>query len=517
MSARPLVVLAAAAAVLTGAAAAPKTAWFGVAAPPGLIAPPELAIIGRGVAAPKAAVAAGEAHDPEFAGARIQRDLRTVVGFSDAMQATGVQFWGRISGYPSQTATANWVAGQLKSAGVRDVEVQTFDAASTFWRPKSWEVRILADPAFGAGSRDIILQSAVPTSGSTIPTPLTAQLVYAGEAGDPVRVDVRGKIAIEHSRPTTGAYSDRSKIVQSAQALEAAGAVAVFNWVEQSGNMHVFDFAARGKPSFNLGGADGAFLKAVLEKAGTKPVTAKLTLDSDMATGLKAQNVIGLVPGKSPEAIVVNAHLDSWFDGAGDNGDGVAVLLALARHYGKPANKPARTLIFVGSAGHHSPGMNGATNLVRMDRPLLNTALLVLNLEHVAQYQVRTDPWRVDPTEEPKMMGVSNMAPFLVDTIKTGAGRYGYTFNPEITNSVPGDLGGYAALNVARVQGIHSGPLYHTSGDEVGTISVEGLERAANFYRYFIDAVANAPAGMINPPAPAVAAAPTRGGAGLGR
>ena len=30
----------------------------------------------------------------------------------------------------------------------------------------------------------------------------------------------------------------------------------------------------------------------------------------------------------SDEVIVLNAHVDGWFDGAGDNGDGLAVLVA---------------------------------------------------------------------------------------------------------------------------------------------------------------------------------------------
>ena len=248
---------------------------------------------------------------------------RKVTQFADEMERTS-QFWGRISGYPSETRTAEWFAGELRKAGVRDVEVQTVDGTTPFWRPRTWEVRVLADPAYGAGSQDVVLASAMPTAGSSIPAPMTAPLVYAGEAGDPVRVDVRGKIAIQHSRPTTGAYSDRTKIRTSQQALQEAGAVAVFNWIEQAGNMHVFDFSAMGgKPSFNLGGADGTFLKAVLEKAPAGVLKARLTLDSDTATGLKAHNVIGFIRGESDEAVVVNAHLDSWFDGAGDNADGL--------------------------------------------------------------------------------------------------------------------------------------------------------------------------------------------------
>ena len=64
---------------------------------------------------------------------------------------------------------------------------------------------------------------------------------------------------------------------------------------------------------------------------------------------------------------------------------------------------------------------------------------------------------------------------------------------------MPGDLGGYAPLNVARIQGIHSGPLYHTSGDTLASISNEGLTKAARFYAYVIDQAVKADRKAINP------------------
>ena len=67
-------------------------------------------------------------------------------------------------------------------------------------------------------------------------------------------------------------------------------------------------------------------------------------------------NGVAVIRGSdSQEAIVLNAHADGWFDAAGDNADGLSVLLALARHFAKPENRPERTLVFVASAGHHSP------------------------------------------------------------------------------------------------------------------------------------------------------------------
>lgn len=491
----PFIAVALAAGITACGPTLPSSAWFGIDQPRGLTDPPVLSDPPQTEAA---IVPADDPEEPAFDGEAIYADLETIVGFADEMEASGAQFWGRIAGLPSQAATAEWVAEQYRDAGLQDVEVQTIEATSSMWLPQSWEVRLIADPAFGENSEDLVLQSAVPASYSELDEPITAPLVFTGEAGNPLDVDVAGKIAIQHARPTTGAYSERTRMRESAQALIDAGAVAVINWIEQSGNMHVYDFGRCGGVCFNIGGDDGAFLAAVLELAGETPVTAQLSLDAGMVEGLSASNVVGIVPGDSEETIVVNAHNDSWFDGAGDNGDGQAVQLALARHYARPENRPARTLIFVSSAGHHSAGLNGPRAAVEMNPDLLEDAILVLNLEHVAQYQVRTDPWRVDPTEEPKSMGVSNMAPLLTEAIETGAERYGYTWDT-LDESVPGDLGGYGSLGVARVQGIHSGPLYHTSGDVTQSISIEGLERAARFYRYFIDAVAEAPAGEVNP------------------
>jgi hypothetical protein len=118
--------------------------------------------------------------------------------------------------------------------------------------------------------------------------------------------------------------------------------------------------------------------------------------------------------------------------------------------------------------------------------------VLVLNLEHIAQFYFRTDPWRLDNVEQPMGFGISNEAPYIAALGKRAMARYGFNLNPTFSSSTAGDLGGYAPLGVPRVQAIHSGPMYHTSGDVLETISVPGLERAARFYAYFVADVAQA-------------------------
>ena len=214
---------------------------------------------------------------------------------------------------------------------------------------------------------------------------------------------------------------------------------------------------------------------------------------------MQGHNTIGIVPGRrDDEIVIVNAHADGWFDAAGDNGDGLAVLVALARHFAK-APQPERTLLFVASGGHHNAGMNGPGNLVTMNPELVKKAVLVLNLEHIAQLYFHNDPFRVEASEQPMGFGISNEAPAIAEIAKRGMQRYGFALRPQFSSSIAGDLGGYAPLGVPRVQAIHSGPMYHTSGDTLDTISTPGLERAARFYAFFIGEVARADRTRLQP------------------
>ena len=378
------------------------------------------------------------------------------------------------------------------------------------WWATLWEVRVVASPAYGPGSRDVILESAVPTSGSQIDGgSITAPLVHVGSVTDAAlpAVDVKGKIAVQHLKPASGAYSERGRTTERARELTKRGAVAILNVVEQTGNMHVRDFGNCGAPCFNIGTADGAFLDGAIQNAprtgAGAEVRVQLRLDGSMRTGLRGQNAFGLIPSKSGslsgESIIINAHADGWYDAAGDNGDGLAVLVAMARHFSRQENRLDRTLVFVASGGHHSTGLNGPSNFVRLNRELAAQAVLVLNLEHIAQFRIMPGPWNVQPTEQPMSFGISNAAPFLIELGKRGVERSGFNLNPEFGTSVPGDLGGYEPLKVPRVQAIHSGPMYHTSGDVLESISVPGLERAARFYTFFVTEVAKATRSGIDP------------------
>ena len=268
--------------------------------------------------------------------------------------------WGRISGFPSSDTTVEWAVDQFRKAGITDVKTQAIaqDEKSSLWLPLSWKVTLLGDPAFGAGSNDVVLESALPVGPSSIPGgTMTAPLVYVGAASPAVlqHIDVKGKIAVQLIVPQGHMLFERGAVDSRAEELVKRGAVGVFNLVRLPGNELSRDFSDCGNPCFNIGGRDGLFLESILDRAAAgrhaDKVRARIDLQTQTYRGLKAINGVAVIRGASDEVIVLNAHVDGWFDGAGDNGDGLAVLVALARHFAKPANKPQRTIAFVASAG----------------------------------------------------------------------------------------------------------------------------------------------------------------------
>jgi hypothetical protein len=490
--------------------------WFGVTPPPGFRAHSSPVILGDDHGPRPAIVPPGEERWTELTGSRIQRDLARIVGFSEESEQShevgGGQLWGRITGLPSGERTMDWAEQRLEAAGISRVERQWFDQEpdASLWLASSWEVRLLADPAFGGGTRDMLLESAMPAGGTVIPPEgLTAPLVYVGTArpAELARVDVRGKVAVQHIIPKGHLFLERGPARAKAQELIDRGAVAVFNVVDQAGNMRMRDISGCGGPCFNIGGQDGRFLEEVMDRAteagNADRLRVRMQLTAEERSGMRASNVIGIVPGESEENVIINAHVDGWFDGANDNADGFAIMLALAEHFARPEVRPARTLVFVASAGHHTPGLSGPGHLVELNPEPIENNVLVINLEHVAARQLNparttTDGLRnliTDSGEGFLMNGVSNRSPVLEAIIRRGGIRYGPNFVSEASDYHAGDNPRVSSPIFQLIQG---NPLYHTSGDVLATISTPGLERVARFVAYFVKEVDELPADRFN-------------------
>jgi peptidase M28-like protein len=487
-----------------GAVSAQNAAWFGTPLPPPVSDPrkPILKYDDAFAPLPVHFVHRAGKSDETLDGDTLKRDQQAIVRFSFESLASGDKVWGRRAGTPAFTHTLEWVASTMKTAGLKDAHVEPFAVQAPMWTPTSWKVELLGDSGFGPGSSDVTLTSAFPQPGgaSVSGGSVTAPVVFVGHGTDADLAgrNVSGKIAVVHVRPEPSLFGSAEQGV--AQKLAKLGAVGVVNAVEGPGNAQYFDgrFACGAQPCFMIGGQDAWFLQQVLGKAATAGLSdrtkLRLSLTSEEKTGLTSGNAVATIAGKSPRHIIVNAHADGYFQGGDDNASGLAVLVALAKHFAKQP-QPQHTIVFVASGGHHGPG-NGPAALVAMHPELKDTALII-NLEHVAYLDaVRGKTratnnigmtWESSVTESAKAVGITNLSPFLVDVWSKASKCFGVATYQSVGVSVPGDLGGYRSLNVPMTQMIQSGTFYHSSGDVLEQVPVEGLERAARFHAYLIE------------------------------
>jgi len=507
-----LLLTSAAVAIPSGAA---TTAWFGTPGPAPLSDPraPVMKYDDAFAPLPVQFTHRPGKSDELLDAVALKADQKKIVGFSLESLAAGDKLWGRRAATPSFMHTIEWTVNAFKTAGLKDARVEPYAVADPMWVPTSWQVQIVGDAAFGAGTQTVTLQSAFPQpGGASIPGgSLTAPVVYVGHGTDADLAgrDVKGKIAVVRVRPEPSLFGAGEQGV----ALKVAklGAVGVINAIEGPGNALYVDprFACGTAPCFMVGGQDAWFLQTVIGKAATAGLLDKLkitlALSVEAQGGLTSANGVATIPGKSAKRIIVNAHADGFFQGGDDNASGLAVLVGLAKYFAKQP-QPAHTLMFVASGGHHGPG-NGPTSLVAAHPELKDGTVLILNLEHVAyadivRGKVRAPDnigmtWETSVTEAAKAVGVTNESPFLFDLWKRASRCYGVATYQSAGPTVTGDLGGYRPLNVPMTQMIQSGTFYHASGDVLEAVPAEGLERAARFHAFFLEQVDQAPESLV--------------------
>jgi len=109
----------------------------------------------------------------------------------------------------------------------------------------------------------------------------------------------------------------------------------------------------------------------------------KTTIENGLLT-----NVVGLIPGTGPDAIVIGAHRDHfgrpaglWFPGADDNASGTAIVLEVARALGKSGLRPQRTILFLSFSGEERDLLGSRLYTSRPVIPLGSTKAMI-NIDH---------------------------------------------------------------------------------------------------------------------------------------
>jgi transcriptional regulator with XRE-family HTH domain len=245
----------------------------------------------------------------------------------------------RVTGTPEDREAAEYVAGELRTAGLGDVDVEAVAVDGWRFRGASLELE--------GGSR---LQAS--SMGGVPPTPpggVAGPVVDAGtaDAHRLDRLDVSGAIVLVDWRRSAAPLCDTALELglRGARGV-VANAPAGADFYQSPGVLGSFDghWHAGAPPMILIAKEAAVSLRERLAGGG---VAATLTLDADQLAGARGHNAVGLLRGSEGGVpIVVGAHHDGWFRAAFDNATGVAALIAIAGGLAALGHTPRHPICF---------------------------------------------------------------------------------------------------------------------------------------------------------------------------
>ena len=412
------------------------------------------------------------------------------------------QFWGRIIGSSADQDDAQWLMSRMTQIGLTDIRMDPIDLAPQ-WFPQSWDLTATA------AGKSLRLETAQPayTTPGTSDAGLDLEVVYAGlgSEADLLGRDLRGKAVLIFSNPMPGSWrhtSTQEAVVDEnglrttwLQLAEKNGAAAILCSIQLPGNIRTQLYPTNTRvPTFSVGMRDGVALRDLVAHAPAgQPVRLKLRMDVQQVNGLKSGTVWGSLKGTTDENIYVEAHRDGWFEAATDNGSGVATMLGIAEYFARvPASQRRRTIVFIGTSGHHNSGPNSAVWLAEHHEELFKKTALLINAEHTAaaQPELLGEAIRLVNSEAGFLWyGGGNQRPRLQQAAINAFAQFGVPIYAEPENGVPGGEASRLYQFVPAVQASNYNMFFHSDFETPATVPAPGLAATTRAYVKIIEEV----------------------------
>ncbi len=444
----------------------------------------------------------------------------------DDVQAL-VDLGPRRSGTPGGARAAEYMKAGLTKAGIPTVwehNVPTYQ-----WEETRGAVSVGGQAIDAFPSEHSFFGEAKPDwtgTFSTGPVGRTAKVVDIGDGGyvDLLGKDLRGKIVVFNLRFVVpqlalGAVSEHlydpglsllkepsalaqgnpyitnyTSVLRAAQRAGAVGFVGVLTDYFQSNkyrNEYYRDLQVT-MPGFWVTRSEGRRLRNLLPAAGRQ---ATLELEGRRYE-TPTRTVLGYLPGKSRETIMVQSHHDSVGPGAVEDASGSAEVLALARYYAsRPASERERGLLFVTFdshfTGYQSHFAFAQQYVTGADRPF--DIVANATVEHIArQAVVRGGKLAMTGETEPRAffrLGGSVVRQAIVEAIRRRDLRRTLVINTRSltkAGNMPTDASPLSRAGVPTASFI-SGPIYLY--DDVDTIEMVDVPQLVPVAAAFVDII----------------------------
>ena len=396
----------------------------------------------------------------------------------------------------------------LRDFGVSDVKKDEMEVP--LWEPKNWKFLIEID-----GKKEEIPSFFLVYTDFTSAEGISGELIHVltGREIDFQKNDVKGKIAVidfrnpplnigplaktalyvhdpentipDKTHPATFMYVNWEAFYRAYE----SGAIGVIGIPkDHPGGIKEYFFPAdntasdpRPIPGLYIGRDDGKELKKLLRKNKDKIIRGTVIQTGKKSKGTTS-NILGFIPGKTDDIILISSHHDAPFNNAVQDASGSGIVLALAKYFAQFSqgffNK---SLLFLFTAGHFYEEIGGKVFVEKYRNDLIPKIVTSIHIEHIAQEYLEKDGKIVSTGyPEPRAIFVSDSQP-LISTVKDAVIKHDLrrsmilpTDNP--LGGVPTDGRPFFDENLPVIS-IASAPFYiYNPIDTIEKLAVEEFE-----------------------------------------
>ena len=341
-------------------------------------------------------------------------DQATMMAWISRIEQQGI----RLPGYAADQWVERWSRDQFIAFGLEDVRLEPFDVVR--WQAHSWSLAVWPQ----GQPHDTVMLSAwpVPMSGNAENVRGTLKLTSADvpvQAGSIAvesyrlmqfdQAHMRDQVARWHYDPD-GDFDTLQQIVPMGERFQhvlepamAAGAkawIGILDFPWQEDRYFVpYDAKQRGMPGLYLSQANGQRLLAMMQEG---PVEARINVHRKISADV-SHNVVGVLPGRSDDWIVIGSHHDGPWNSAVEDASGVALVMAQAHYWAQvPAEQRPHNMMFVLQGGHMSRGAGLHHTFKAYARRLRENTVAVIHLEHAGR-EAKVIDGQLVPTDKPEV------------------------------------------------------------------------------------------------------------------
>jgi hypothetical protein len=489
-----------------------------------------LAACGNSDDAATTAAKCARANGPETVG---MPSTARIFGWIEGLVATGYRRTGTPSGY----AAAAYMKCELEKLGVEDVH---YDEVTSWHWEHSRHGLVVNGVAFDSyPAAHSFVTPDQPSEFSTGPDGLSAEIIDVGRSIDAWE-DVEGKIVLFDLKfliPTAvfgvaleffwdprltivdplntllvanPFITNLSGFVETAMERGAVGFVGVLADYFESNQYHN-EFYRRTSmtiPGLWVSPGEGERLRNTL--TAQQPATASMTLEGSRSE-VTARTVIGFLPGRSTDTIMVQSHHDSVFDGAVEDASGSASVLAQAQYFAsQPPESREKTLMFA-TFDTHFTGYQSHQQFVRRyitEQQTPYNIVANVTLEHIARQGITTadDELKLGEHVEPRAIMENLGAPLkleIINAIVRNNLERMFVLNADVIGLIGGEGGIPTDASFVYVAGVPTvsliaGPNYlYDAADTLDKVAQEELVPVNQAFAEIIEAIDATPSDRI--------------------